>query len=231
MPLGIDRAAAIYDKRPEPQTRLGAGKGGIFTMKIELILIRHGATIGNAERRYIGQRSNQPLSERGAKELLERKTRGLYPSVEALYVSPLARCVETARLIYPMLVPSFLPSLAEMDFGSFEGKNYEQLKDDPAYRQWIDTAGETAPPGGESGQEFAQRLLGAVRQIAGDARARAFHSAAVVTHGGCIMTMIAKLHPLAESGVDRYDYQAVNGGGYRVSLDTETLRFDKISPL
>lgn len=64
------------------------------------------------------------------------------------------RCVETARLLYPMMVPVVLPSLTELDFGSFDGKNYEQLKDDPAYRRWIATGGMTAPTGGESGAEF-----------------------------------------------------------------------------
>ena len=55
------------------------------------------------------------------------------------------------------MVPIRLPSLAELDFGSFEGKNYEQLKEDPAYRRWIDSAGMTAPPGGESGEDVYKR--------------------------------------------------------------------------
>lgn len=203
-------------------------------MKLELILIRHGATAGNAERRYTGQTLNQPLSERGKKELSDRKARGLYPRADALYASPLGRCMETARLLYPMLVPVSLPSLAELDFGSFEGKTYEQLKDNPAYRKWIDTAGKTAPPGGESGAEFSQRLLGAMRQIADDAVNRNLRCAAVVTHGGCIMTLLSTLHPLAESragGMDMYDFQAPNGGGYRMEMDTETLRLDQIRSL
>ena len=200
-------------------------------MKIDLFLIRHGATTGNAERRYTGQTMNQPLSERGKKELLDRRARSAYPSAEALYISPLSRCAETAQILYPMLVQVVLPSLAELDFGSFEGKTYEQLKDDPAYQKWIDTAGAAAPPGGESGEEFALRLTGAMRQIANDSRKRAFRSAAVVTHGGCIMTLLSRLHPLAESGVDMYDFQAANGGGYRVQMDVDSLRFDNIRPL
>ena len=124
--------------------------------------------------------------------------------------------------------------LCELDFGSFEGKTYEQLKDNPAYRKWIDTAGKTAPPGGESGAEFSQRLLGAMRQIADDAVNRNLRCAAVVTHGGCIMTLLSTLHPLAESragGMDMYDFQAPNGGGYRMEMDTETLRLDQIRSL
>lgn len=203
-------------------------------MTLELLLIRHGATTGNAERRYIGQATDLSLSEHGRKELTDRRARGVYPPADALYSSPMSRCVETARLLYPMLVPTILPSLAELDFGAFEGKTYEQLKDDPAYRRWIDTQGLTAPPGGESGQEFTGRLRGAMRQIADDAGKRKISRAAVVTHGGCIMNLIVAFHSASHQGntpVDMYDYQAVNGGGYRITVDTKTLSFLRISSL
>lgn len=137
---------------------------------MELILIRHGITQGNLERRYLGQRNDQSLAREGIRQLEDYAARKRYPRADALYSSPMKRCVETARLLYPMMVPVVLPSLTELDFGSFDGKNYEQLKDDPAYRRWIATGGMTAPTGGESGAEFTARLEGALRQIAADAR-------------------------------------------------------------
>ncbi|HIW74277.1 MAG TPA: histidine phosphatase family protein [Firmicutes bacterium] len=201
-------------------------------MKIEVILLCHGASPGGTDRRYAGQTANQPLSERGKRELLSRKAHGAYPPAEALYVSPLSRCTETARLLYPMLVPVILPSLAELDVGSFEGKTYEQLKDDPSYQRWRETGGRAAPPGGESGEAFAQRLLGAMRQIAADSRSGAFHSAAVITHSSCIRTLAARLCPPAESGADGYGGRPVSsGGGYRVKMDADSLRFDNIFSL
>ena len=118
---------------------------------MELILIRHGITQGNLERRYLGQRNDQSLAREGIRQLEDYAARKRYPRADALYSSPMKRCVETARMLYPMMVPVVLPSLTELDFGSFDGKNYEQLKDDPAYRRWIATGGMTAPTGGESG--------------------------------------------------------------------------------
>ena len=38
-------------------------------MEIRLVLIRHGMTAANAERRYIGRRTDPPLSEQGRREL------------------------------------------------------------------------------------------------------------------------------------------------------------------
>jgi alpha-ribazole phosphatase len=45
-----------------------------------------------------------------------------------------------------------------MDFGAWEGCTYEQLKDNPAYRSWIDDPAAGTPPGGESWAAFTARL-------------------------------------------------------------------------
>ena len=199
---------------------------------MELILIRHGITQGNLERRYLGQRNDQSLAREGIRQLEDYAARKRYPRADALYSSPMKRCVETARLLYPMMVPVVLPSLTELDFGSFDGKNYEQLKDDPAYRRWIATGGMTAPTGGESGAEFTARLEGALRQIAADAGRRGIRRPAVVTHGGCIMTSLSRLADKdLPAGGDFYQYQTPNGGGYKVEMDTRTLRLTHIHPL
>ena len=198
---------------------------------MELILIRHAATVGSAERRYTGQTDNRPLSEHGKRELTDRKAQGKYPSADALYVSPMSRCIETARILYPMLVPVYLNSLAELDFGSFEGKTYDQLKDDPAYRRWVETSGMAAPPGGESGQEFSQRLHGAIRHIADDSITRGIRRAAVVTHGSCITNIMAQFTQSSPAGMGMYQFQTDNGGGYRLEMDVKTLAFSHIFAL
>ena len=51
-------------------------------MAVTLYLIRHGLTQGNLEGRYIGQRENPPLSDRGRRELTERKETHPYPRAE-----------------------------------------------------------------------------------------------------------------------------------------------------
>lgn len=199
-------------------------------MLLDLVFIRHGLTAGNQERRYIGQNDDQPLSEQGRRALLERQADGVYPRVQTVYASPLCRCCETARLLYPALVPIVIQALIELDFGSFEGKTYDQLKDNPAYRRWIDTAGMVPPPGGEGGQEFAERLKGAMQQIAQDAVRSGVRQAAVVTHGGCLMSLLSSLgQELTEQ--DFYRFQAANGGGFTAQMDTDTLVLTHIRAL
>lgn len=201
-------------------------------MAITLYLIRHGLTQGNLEGRYIGQRDNPPLSDRGRQELTARKDGGSYPRADMLYTSPLLRCLETAQILYPMLVPVPLHSLSEQDFGLFEGKTYEQLKDDPAYRRWIDSAGRLSPPGGESGEDFVRRLEGALRKIAEDCRKSGAATVAVVTHGGCIMTMLSRLNACPDpSSAAFYGYQAPNGGGFSAELHPDLSRVSLIGRL
>ena len=62
---------------------------------LKLWLIRHGMTEGNRHQRYIGV-TDEPLCEEG-RNLLSNVT---YPRAQALFVSPLRRCRETARILF-----------------------------------------------------------------------------------------------------------------------------------
>lgn len=55
---------------------------------MEIVLIRHGATAGNIEKRYIGT-TDEPLCDTGTAQIHEYMSDRCYPQVQALYVSPL----------------------------------------------------------------------------------------------------------------------------------------------
>lgn len=177
-----------------------------------IYLIRHGQTRGNLERRYTGV-TDQPLCPQGRAALAD--WRG--PEAEAVYVSPLLRCRETAAILYPGTAQTAVPGLRETDFGAFEGHTYEELKDSPAYQAWLDSAGQAAPPGGESREQVRRRVLAAFRTVtAGHAPGERL---ALVVHGGTIMTLLEALEP----GGQFYRWQAPNGGGFRCSWDGGVL--------
>ena len=110
-------------------------------MPLKILLLRHGQTQGNLERRYIGS-TDQPLCIKGRAALFNRKL----PPVDRIYTSPLLRCGETAAILFPNQPAEPVYDLRECSFGAFENRTYEELKDDPAYRAWLDTGGETSPP-------------------------------------------------------------------------------------
>ena len=115
----------------------------------EICLVRHGETAGNALKRYIGV-TDEPLTEEG-KAFLQ----GLScEPVEAVFCSPLIRCLETAGILYPENEPVIIRELSECDFGEFENRNYKELSGNTAYQAWIDSNGTLPFPGGESREDF-----------------------------------------------------------------------------
>ena len=149
---------------------------------LRLWFVRHGMTEGNSHQRYIGV-TDEPLCEEGRK-LLEKFT---YPAVQALFVSPLKRCRETASILFPEGEQRIVPLLAECDFGEFENKNYKELSDNPHYQEWIDSNGTLPFPGGESKEECADRNLKGFDEVLKACRDEGITEAALVVHGGTIM--------------------------------------------
>ncbi|MBQ3793305.1 MAG: histidine phosphatase family protein, partial [Lachnospiraceae bacterium] len=68
---------------------------------MELIWIRHAATKGNLEKRYISL-TDEKLCPEGIRALLEKKVEKVYPEVDRVYSTYLNRCMETAKLLYPL---------------------------------------------------------------------------------------------------------------------------------
>lgn len=154
-----------------------------------LFLIRHGRTKGNDEKRYIGS-TDEPLSEEGRLLLHERKTQGDYPKVDKVYCSPMKRALQTAGIIYPDMEPVVMESLKERDFGIYEGCNHEDLVEDKAYNEWLESGGALPFPGGEEDGAFCGRIEKAFDEIR---RLAQGEDAAVITHGGVIMSYRAIL--------------------------------------
>lgn len=171
------------------------------------ILIRHGKTRGNLEKRYIGCRSDEPLCPEGTEQLRQ----GKYPPAGRVFASPMRRCLETAEILYPGIPVEVVPDLRECDFGTFEGKNYTELNGDADYQAWIDSGGTLPFPGGESLDTFSGRCLEAFEKIKKTAPQE---DCALVVHGGTIMAVMA-----AWTGAEYFSFQVDNGKGYILEED------------
>ncbi|MDF2943661.1 MAG: alpha-ribazole phosphatase [Herbinix sp.] len=176
-------------------------------------MIRHFATEGNLSKRYIGV-TDEPLSEFGKHKLKETD----YPVVEAVFSSPLKRCVDTARLIYPNLVPMVLNNLAECDFGDFENKNYMELKNNIDYQAWIDSGGTLPFPKGEKLEAFKSRCIEGFHSAVKLSLQEGYLRIAMVVHGGTMMSILEK-YSKPQKGY--YHWQVENGNGYRMELDDD----------
>ena len=136
---------------------------------MKIYLIRHSMTTGNLNKRYIGK-TDEPLCEEGIRRIESCLEKCLYPAAERIYVSPLKRCIQTAKLIYPTQQAKVIPKFAECDFGLFENKNYRELSECPEYQAWTDSGGTLPFPEGESREAFQKRSVDAFEQILKECR-------------------------------------------------------------
>ena len=183
-------------------------------------LIRHAKTSGNEQKKYIGV-TDEPLSKNGKAELALLKQCGVYSPVDVIFTSPMRRCKETAALIFENKPCEIVHEFAECDFGEFEGKSYEELKENVAYRKWIASNGRSGIPQGEDSENFRERNCKGFEYVMAKIIAGEYHSAAAVLHGGSIMAIMAKY---AASGADFYEWQVKNCGGVKIELDESIWR-------
>jgi alpha-ribazole phosphatase len=169
-----------------------------------IYLIRHGKTLANEQHLYCGS-SDLPLSD-GGKESLT----GLnYQISDAKFLtSGMLRTEQTLKILFGNVAHDVEPGFREVDFGAFELQSYDQLKDTPAYQQWLSGDNETnVPPGGESGAQMKLRVLDALSRIQEDT--------VVITHGGVIAAVMAHCFP--QENKSRYEWQPKCGEGYAIS--------------
>ena len=181
--------------------------------RYRILLLRHGKTEGNRERRYNGCRTDESLCREGREELLQKQLP--VEGVDYIFSGPMKRCRETALCLYPGRTPEILPEMKEVDFGRFEGRNHQELDGDPEYQAWIDSGGKAGFPDGEGADEFTDRSMRAFRDMLHRLPKAADEvvSAAVVCHGGNIMAILSSL-----TGESFFDHQAKNGEGYELTF-------------
>lgn len=154
-----------------------------------LYLIRHGITQGNLDGKYIGQ-TDLALCPEGKKQIEALCADEIYPEVGKVYSSPLARCLETAEIIYPEQKLMIVDKICEMNFGEFEGKTQRQLQDLREYTDWLRGGPDAAPPNGEKYGDFMVRCIEGLDTIFGDMMRHGITRAACVTHAGVITNLL-----------------------------------------
>ena len=203
---------------------------------MKLILIRHGATRGNLEHRYLGS-TDEALLESEKLRLtgaaVRHRTR-LDP-VSLVYISPMKRCRETAEILFPGRQFTEAECLMECCFGDFEYRNYQELAGNADYQRFIDSGGTCGFPGGETQAEFIKRVsdgflklpmaaqpVKALLTPAGSCEERDEESeCALVVHGGTIMALLSAF---SEPHGDYFKWQTGNGCAFECVFDGRKMR-------
>lgn len=190
----------------------------------EIHLIRHGITHANLKGQYVGQ-TDIPLAPEGKAYLEKMHDEYDYPRASAFLVSPMLRCRETLSILYPEANAIEIPDLRECNFGKFEAKSAEDLKEDPDFIKWVTDGGFGTPPGGEGGDKFMSRVCGAFEKIVDGLLKTGTTSSVIVAHGGTIMSILSNFGlPKA----DFYDWLTANGCGYSIRVHPRLWMTDKV---
>lgn len=177
-------------------------------------LIRNMPCEGNLEGRYIG-RTESPLPLETVSDLARMKRELAYPRAESFYAAPHTRCVDTLKVLYPEADPEVVLELAECDFGDWEGKTARELEGEPGFSAWVENSGALAPPNGESGAVFVQRVCRGFEMLVQNLMAQGRTSAVLVASAGVITTLLAA-YGLPKASP--YDWMCLPGRGYSLRI-------------
>jgi 2,3-bisphosphoglycerate-dependent phosphoglycerate mutase len=149
-----------------------------------ILFIRHGETALNTARTL--QPANTPLSANGLAQAQAVANRLATLGIVHILSSDLPRALQTAQAIASATGAPIetSPLLHERNFGDLRGQPYDALGFDPLQA-------EDAPPGGESGQAFRERVALAFAQAV-HRRSGLAGRLAVVTHGLVIRAVIQR---------------------------------------
>jgi broad specificity phosphatase PhoE len=153
-----------------------------------LVLVRHGETEANAQRRLLG-RAESPLTERGRAQA--HALGRLLGPVARLVSSPLERARQTAAALGVAAPAEVDERWIEVDYGEYDG---ELLGAVPAevWRRWRDDPG-FRPPGGETLEEMGARVRSACDELfaVDGSGARGQEDVVVVSHVSPIKAAVA----------------------------------------
>lgn len=173
-------------------------------MRGTLYLIRHGATLEEAPKKYKGS-IDVPLSEKGIRQM-EAVASYLRSAIREdcyVYSSPLSRALRSAEIIGEKLgtKPVVIDEFKERNFGLWEGMTFDDIVRlyPEEFEAWRRDPLRHSPPNGESTLQVSERVKKGLKIIEEDSsRIEALNnekkfSYIIVAHGGVNRIILCEL--------------------------------------
>ena len=191
---------------------------------MNLILIRHGETVWNKERRMQGH-SDSPLSEKGLRQAQLLGKRMAQMKFDALYSSDSGRAHHTARCVAEATGHRIIvePRLRERNFGVLEGLTREEMEAryPDEYARFKSRDPHFEMPRGESGTAFRRRAVDCMDEIV----ARHPRQLVVVVTHGLVLDVFYRI-AMGIAFEERRIHELVNAGLNRLRHDGGTWHIE-----
>lgn len=155
-----------------------------------LLLIRHGENDWVGSNRLAGRTPDVHLNEKGVTQADALAELLSDQPIQAVFSSPLERCMETAQPLAQRLGLPVTPEagVLEVNYGEWRGQNLKDLVKDPAWKMVQHHPSGFRFPGGETLQEVQQRAIETISRIH---LAYPNQTVAIFSHGDVIRTTLA----------------------------------------
>jgi broad specificity phosphatase PhoE len=202
---------------------------------MQLLLIRHGETDWNVQKRIQGW-GNSQLTERGKNQIRLLGDRLQDTPLAAVYASTSERAQLTGSAILRGrdLLLAVLPGLRETSWGEWEGKTSAEISalepelwasfvrrghENPSDSE-VDWEATTLVPGGENQQQASLRINSCVDEIVAQ-HINTNQWIAVIGHGGSLRFVVAALLGLRPAASRRFHLD--NASLTHISIDSERI--------
>ncbi len=208
---------------------------------MKLIVVRHGETVWNAERRVQGRGHNSPFTKCGLRQIRRIAHKLRKEKIDVVYTSCLSRCIETVEAAIkgkgdvPVILDQRLNQRNWGTLGGLARAEVGQRFPESGY----DTHGQTIdphkkfifrPPGGETWGEVGERLKEFLREIfkthSGD------QTVVILTHTAISRSLTAVLtgidlwkvdRPVNRTNIHTFTVEPIGNDAYRIRNPWFTL--------
>jgi len=193
---------------------------------LHLILVRHGETEWNVQRRYQGQ-TDVPLSEFGKWQASHVAERLAGQKIDAIYASDLTRAMETASAVAGRnnleIWPE--PRLRELKFGILEGLTLEEAEEQypEMISAWLEDFNNT-PDSAETIEQFNARVVSLLDDLK---RKHDNQAVLLVGHGGSLSEILRVV--LGLSPEKRWYIEMENASLSEVMLSNEYISLKRLN--
>lgn len=169
-----------------------------------IMLVRHGYTYWNEQKRYQGF-ADIAMNPQGIEEAQKLAKRLAVEPIDTIYSSPLQRARQTAEIVNQNFSRDILTHelLKEINFGDWEGLTFQQItkKYPELSRQWREKPALMRPPNGENFSDLQIRAITAFEEIHQQNKGK---NVLIVSHGGLISVLICHILQIGIEGLWRF---------------------------